>query len=520
MTPDSRLKAGFLALAAVRMAGPAVAQDGPDGSVQAVAVSPDDPATVITSSSGTFYMSSDSGNTWNLSAVGTMAWGIRFGPADFAMDPNAERVIYAATQDYGVMYRAPGQPWAFGNGLSGAVRSVAPHPDGQTVYAGTEFGIYVSGDQGRNWDLLSDALGSGAAQGLVVDPSNPQNIYATKWGQGVYRSVDGGATWQLGNSGMFDTQLFDLDIDPANPSILYASTPAGVFRSVDAGTSWIKLNSPTRTSELAIDPANSDRLIVVTEGNGISRSEDAGQTWTSINDGLNGVTTFLSVAIGPQGSGIVYAGSFRQGLFVSNDYGDNWSLVGGTVIGSEPPTTPPTTTPPPPPPSTTPPPNPTRLSIQINNLTGPEVQYGSTARFDVVVRNTGSYTAEDVSVALGWSQVGQGSYAMSARWSGGSCDGSFCNVGNLTPGAQVVVSVEGRTGDAYNWIGPFQLGASASAINAEHVSSSVRIDTVRTIAVIESGGGASGPFVLLALLFASALRSGSLSRLFALTPGA
>ena len=158
--------------------------------------------------------------------------------------------------------------------------------------------------------------------------------------------------------------------------------------------------------------------------------------------------------------------------------------------------------------------------MQINNLTGPEVQYGQTARFDVVVRNTGSFTAEDVSVALGWSQVGQGPYAMTARWSGGSCDGSFCNVGNLTPGAQVIVSVEGRTGDAYNCVGPFELGASAAAVNAEQVSSSVRIDTVRTIAVIESGGGANGPFTLLVLLFPIALRSGRHSRVLASTPGA
>ena len=135
-------------------------------------------------------------------------------------------------------------------------------------------------------------------------------------------------------------QLFDLDIDPANPSVLYASTWSGVFRSADAGANWIKLDSPSRTSELAIDPANSDRLIVVTEGNGIARSEDAGQTWTAINAGLNGVTQFLSVAIGPQGSGTVYAGSFREGLFISNDYGDNWSLLGGSVSGSEPPSTP------------------------------------------------------------------------------------------------------------------------------------------------------------------------------------
>jgi hypothetical protein len=129
------------------------------------------------------------------------------------------------------------------------VRSVAIHPDNTTVYAGAEDGIYVSRDRGLNWNILSNALGTGETQGLVVDPGNPRAIYATKWGQGVYRSIDGGISWDLGNGGLSDTQLFDLDLHPQNASILYAATWSGVFRSVDAGANWVELNSPSGRPE-------------------------------------------------------------------------------------------------------------------------------------------------------------------------------------------------------------------------------------------------------------------------------
>jgi hypothetical protein len=125
-----------------------------------------------------------------------------------------------------------------GNGLSGTVRSVAVHPDSNVVYAGAEDGIYVSNDRGLNWEVLSTALGAGSTQGFVIDPTNPQILYATKWGRGVFRSIDGGVTWLLGANGLFDAQLFDLDLHPQNPSILYASTWSGVFQRT--GWRWIR----------------------------------------------------------------------------------------------------------------------------------------------------------------------------------------------------------------------------------------------------------------------------------------
>jgi photosystem II stability/assembly factor-like uncharacterized protein len=507
-TEISRLKAGILSILVALTAVPAAAQDGPEGILQAIGVDREEPALVYTSGAGCMWRSFDSGTIWEVAGCGVIAWSIIVDTPDLIADPDGKQVIYAATQDNGVIRSENGVTWTAGNGLSGTARSIAVHPVSQVVYAGTEDGIYVSNDRGLNWDILSNALGAGATQGLVVDPGNAQALYATKWGQGVYRSIDGGISWDLGNSGLFDTQLFDLDLHPQNPSVLYAATPAGVFQSVDAGANWVLLDSPQRASELAVDPANPERLVVVTEGNGISRSTDGGQTWTAINEGLGNVTQFVSVAIPPGGSGVVHAGSVNSGIFVSNNFGDTWFQTYTPAGGGTPPG--PIT----PPPTDNPPADPTTLTIQVINRSAATVELGQTVFLDVVVRNTGSFAAQNAQVRHLWEQVGQGSYAMTARWSGGTCSDGTCNLGSLPANSEIVVSVEGRTGDAYNWVGPFSLVATAEADNASAVSDSARVETVRTVLSIESesGGGASGPFFMMVLLLVMLGRAASVQR--------
>ena len=293
---------GLSAVILIAVASVATAQNTPQGVLQTIAIDTFEPNRIYTSGNGFVYRSLDFGNTWQRSESGIIAWSIMLGPFDAVALTDDVQVIYAATQDRGVL-RTTGSNWSTTSGLSGEVHSVAVRPFGKTVYAGANDGIYISADEGANWALLSDKLGTGVTQGLVIDPTNPLAMYASKWGQGVYRSIDGGISWVLGNSGLYDTQLLDLKIHPQTTSILYAATPSGVFQSVDAGASWIALASPRRASEIAIDPSNPDQMFVTTEGNGIARSTDGGQTWIPLTDGLGDVTQFVSVAVSPDGSG-------------------------------------------------------------------------------------------------------------------------------------------------------------------------------------------------------------------------
>ena len=491
-TFTSRTVFGLLATAML-YAAPAVAQDGPKFFLHATAVDPDDPEVVYTSS-GSLWKSSDSGTTWAHLANRIGASAIVVSRSNAETHSGAETIVYAATRENGVVWSTDDDTWTSGYGLSGRVGAVAAHPDGVTVFAGAEDAIYVSRDRGWHWEILSGDVGLGRTTGLVIDSTNPLVMYAAKQGQGVYRSIDGGLNWQLGNSGLTDWITEDLDLDPRNSSILFVTTMSGVFRSVDAGVNWQKLDTPTRTTELGIDPTNPDRMIVTTFESGILRSLDGGESWQPINTGLGNIASFLSIAVARDGSGTVYASSNENGVFTSADFGDTWSQ--NYVL---PDTEAPRLARPPPPP-------PTSLTVRIVNRNGEKVEYGEEARFDVVVKNSGGNLAQNAQVRLSWQQVDKGPYAMAAHWSGGSCPDNTCNLGNLPVNGEVVISVEGHTGNAYNWLGPFSLLATASADNAEWSSASIRVEVTRTIFSAESGGGANGPLVLAMLFLVAVFR--------------
>ena len=474
--------------------GLAAAQDIPSGIIQAVTVDASDPEVVYASGASYIYKSTDAGATWTAAPSFADVWSIAVERYDPAASPAPTPVAYGASNGNGVLRTTDGLQWNVTNGTSGVFGTVTIHPTEATVYAGGEDGIYVSSDHGANWSSLSTLPGEDEINGLVVDPSNPLNMYATKWRDGIFRSTDGGNSWTLA-AGFYDTQLFDLDIHPTNPSVLFASTWSGVYRSVDAGTNWAQTTSPKRVSELAIDAMNPDVMLAVTGGNGIGKSTDGGETWRSVTDGLGDVVHFASVAIAPNGSGRAYAGSQNSILFISNDLGESWVPVDGST-----PTPPPGGTTPPPPAPT---PDPTTLTIDIIDRNGGRVELGEQAKFDVVVRNTGSTTAVNTFVGLSWTQPSQGSAGKrwTASWPGEACDSqnNDCNLGTLSPGGQVTISVIGYTSS--DWVEDFRLDASVGAENAPGVSDQQTVDIFRTIATIEAGGsGGGGSMGLLTVL--------------------
>ena len=59
---------------------------------------------------------------------------------------------------------------------------------------------------------------------LAMDPSSPETVYAGT-DEGVFKSTDGGASWIAANSGLADfTTVFALAIVPSSPETVYAGT--------------------------------------------------------------------------------------------------------------------------------------------------------------------------------------------------------------------------------------------------------------------------------------------------------
>ncbi len=284
---------------------------------------------------------------------------------DIAVDPVAADTIYIAAAtggvwrsgDKGANFTAlwpASNPQSIGalvitpNGTLLAGTGEANPGGGSITYGGS--GIYRSTDKGRSWQLVG-LTNSGAIGRLVVDPANPQHVFAAVAGQlynrggerGVYESNDGGSSWALALAGGNDTTgAIDLAIDPSNPNRVYAAmwdhlrepdlrtyggAGSGVFRSLDGGATWQHLTNglpaigPTvGRIGIALAPSNPQRLyaiVIQTNGffQGFYQSDNGGDSWTKLpnNSTLSGAQSsygwwFGRVWVDPVDQAHVFAG--------------------------------------------------------------------------------------------------------------------------------------------------------------------------------------------------------------------
>jgi photosystem II stability/assembly factor-like uncharacterized protein len=163
-------------------------------------------------------------------------------------------------------------------------------------------------------------------QALLIPSSTSQTIFVGT-NIGVYRSQDSGATWKQTNQGLFDQNIRALTLHPNYPKIIYAGTALGIFKSEDEGETWNEwidessgLTDP-KVHDLSIDAQDSDIIFAATEG-GIYKSEDEGETWDVLYE-ENPVFQIEPSLINPQ---FIYAVTAKN-IIRSNDGGNNWANV-------------------------------------------------------------------------------------------------------------------------------------------------------------------------------------------------
>ena len=182
-------------------------------------------------------------------------------------------------------------------------------------------GIYLSKDGGKTWKNMG-LKESNHISKIVVHPTNPDIVWVAAQGplwseggqRGVYKTTDGGKKWKqvLGdNEWMGATELV---IDPRNPDVLYAATwqrhrtvaaymgggpKSGLHKTTDGGKTWQKLKTGLPGGNmgkigLALSPQNPDVLYAAIELNlkkgGFYRSADRGMSWTKKSDIISGGT--------------------------------------------------------------------------------------------------------------------------------------------------------------------------------------------------------------------------------------
>jgi len=196
----------------------------------------------------------------------------------FAFAPSDPQVVYAGFANQGCFGDVPwncpipsprfsrstdgGYSWepVEGTPFEGyGILALDVHPQNpQRIYAATAVGLYLSEDGGDNWrhlDALREATrplprGHEPSPGetfiiydVLIDPFEPQVIYAATLEYAVWRSTDGGESWEQTAAGMDpNQQMFALLADPNQPGVIYASTSlSGVFVTIDGADTWRKL---------------------------------------------------------------------------------------------------------------------------------------------------------------------------------------------------------------------------------------------------------------------------------------
>jgi photosystem II stability/assembly factor-like uncharacterized protein len=262
-------------------------------------------------------------------------------------------------------------------------KAIADQGKGRIVWVGTGEGngrnssswgggVYRSTDGGRSFEHLGLTQSHDIPR-LAVDPRDPDVAYVAAlghlWGpnpeRGVFKTDDGGATWSHVLKVDDDTGACDVVMDPGDPDTVYAalytrrrtrwsfsgnSEAGGIFRSDDAGGTWKKLTEglPPVTGRigLAVYPKDTRVLYASVESNhggsgrtdfdnfspsgGVFRSEDRGDSWTRLSD-LNPRPFYFSrIAVDPEDDQRVYLPGWDMGI--SDDGGRSFRRSGSEFV--------------------------------------------------------------------------------------------------------------------------------------------------------------------------------------------
>jgi photosystem II stability/assembly factor-like uncharacterized protein len=169
----------------------------PGTDIHGFTMSPDDPDRLIAFVVGRGPLqSSDGGQTWQ--RVGG-TWSSS-GHVPFASAGGAPETIYAGSGGTGAVKSSDGgktwNPSAGGLERRQVITLAVDPKDGQTVYAGTDAGLFKATDGGASWTKLP--YPGETVLALAVSPAQPQRVLAISPAvrQGLlYRSDDGGQSW-------------------------------------------------------------------------------------------------------------------------------------------------------------------------------------------------------------------------------------------------------------------------------------------------------------------------------------
>lgn len=276
---EDKIEASILSGLRFRSIGPAFTS----GRVIDLAVNPE--------KNSEYYVAVASGGVWKTTNSGTTYDPIFDGEASYSiacvqLAPTNPHVVWVGTGEnnnqrsvaYGDgVYKSEdgGKSWKnMGLKNSEHIGKILIHPENENIVyvaaygplwsKGGERGLYKTIDGGENWELILEIDGHTGINDIVMDPRNPDIIYAAAHqrrrhvftylgggkGSGIHKTTDGGKNWKKLSHGLPSSEMgrIGLAVSPANPDYIYAIIEAtkgneGFYRSTNRGASWEKRSS-------------------------------------------------------------------------------------------------------------------------------------------------------------------------------------------------------------------------------------------------------------------------------------
>ncbi len=204
------------------------------------------------------------------------------------------RVIGGAQDNGTNVMSTSAHSWVHMMGADGM--DCAVHPTNSNIVFGcTQYGGMVKSTNGgttRTSMVTPPENGSGNwVTPIAIDANNGNRIYAGY--QELYRhdNLASSGSWVTVSSGItFNAKLRNIELAPSNSNVIYVSTTSGLYKSsniLDATPTWTTLTGISGTmNDIAVDPYDEDRVVVVTSFGNVYESTDGGASWTNINTGL------------------------------------------------------------------------------------------------------------------------------------------------------------------------------------------------------------------------------------------
>jgi hypothetical protein len=184
------------------------------------------------------------------------------------------------------------------------------------------------------WLSIGPGNIGGRTRSIVVHPGSSSLLWAGSVGGGVWRTDDGGVSWQPVDDFMANLAVTTMVMDPTDPNVIYAGTGegfsnidalrgAGIFRTID-GVSWQQLPSTTGTSFRTINRlaiSKNGTVLLAATAAGIFRSADPNRvSWMRVF-----TEAIADVKFHPTDSKKAVAGGLRNGqAYYTNDGGQTW----------------------------------------------------------------------------------------------------------------------------------------------------------------------------------------------------